>query len=210
MASLNLLAAEITHLLNEPDNYDLTVRVKLAFKHWRATFLRQRIEKYGLESQYIQRFVVQLQEVDKFDNCLVESECVAMRSINKIPTPISYPSDNPFSFVGTLHGTPFVMRNVVERKYASSLKWADKAIVYDYINQYIYTFNTKLEYIELQYLPEDPEAIVNVCDNTDCYDDDMEFPLPADLIQPIKTAILKEFGIIKPENPEVTNESSAS
>ena len=207
MASLNFLAAEVTHLLNEPNNYDLTVRVKAAFKHLRATLLRQRIEKYGIESTYVQRFVIQLQEVDKFDNCLIDSGCVIMRTINKVPTPISYPADSPFIYVGTLLGTPMTMRSLVERNFAKHLKWADKAVSYDYINQYIYTFNTKLEFIEVQYLPEDPEAVVNICDNADCYTDDMEFPLPADLAEPIKTAIYKQFGVIKPIDPGVTNEN---
>ena len=211
MASLNELAAEITHLLKQPTNYELAVRVKLAYKHWRATLLRQSIERYGVDIMYMQRYVAELIEVDSAATCLVDAGCTILRTKNRIPKPLRYPSDVPFSFVGTLDGEPFTLRDRTENLYAKHLKWSNKVITYDYENDYVYVRgNTRFGYVALKYVAESPEDLINVCDNEDCWDDDMEFPIPEDLIAPIKQILFKEFGVVAPIKEEVVNESPAS
>ena len=208
MPSLNQLAAEISHQLGDPFNYSLNERIKMAYKHWYATLVRQSVEKYGIDEQFISNFNVDLIDIDKFDTCITEADCIIKRSRNKIPTPLRYPSDSPFTFVGTLDGTPFTKRNNVEQKYAKHLKWSDKVFSYDYRNGYIYVWNFNGDYLNIQEVPQNPEEAITICTSKDCYDDDMEFPMSEDMITIAKTNILKELAPFKIENEEITNETT--
>ena len=59
MPSLNQLAVEISHQLGDPFNYSLNERIKMAYKHWYATLVRQSVEKYGVDEQFISNFMAE-------------------------------------------------------------------------------------------------------------------------------------------------------
>ena len=56
----------------------------------------------------------------------------------------------------------------------------------------MYIYNPDgLELINVRGVFEDPEEVAKFdCDGTDCYDDNSPFPMPADMIQAITTALL--------------------
>ena len=48
-----------------------------------------------------------------------------------------------------------------------------------------------MEFLNVRGVFEDPEEVAKFdCDGTDCYDDNMPFPMPADMVQAITTALL--------------------
>jgi hypothetical protein len=208
MASLNQIADGLTLELKRPEDTILRDLIKDLIKQQRALYLRQSIDKYGVDLQYIQRYRAELIKVDKADTCLVTVGCAIHRTENKVPTPVRYNCDVPFQFVGSVdEGITFVYTPMSGWKHTSYNKYTANIVRYDYIDNYIYLFNTRrLKYISIRAIYENPSLIIP-CMNDDivgiCYTDDMEFPIPEDLLTIIRQNILKEFGVIKPEDTEV-------
>jgi hypothetical protein len=74
---------------------------------------------------------------------------------------------------------------------------------YSYTNNYIYVFfNRLLGQIIIEAIPENPEAYVSYCE-TGCVNDDMEYPLPLEMVDEITTILIKKFGSIKIEDEVV-------
>ena len=123
MASLKLIADEISDALARPFDDMFKERIKSIFRHELATVIRQQINKYGLSNQFKSNFqvtciesspvVTSLYSIDTTDNWY--------RSENKIPTPIRYESDDPFTFVGNiLDNIPFISNPMSKNEILSS------------------------------------------------------------------------------------------
>jgi len=215
MASLKLIADEISDALARPFDDMFKERIKSIFRHELATVIRQQINKYGLSNQFKSNFqvtciesspvVTSLYSIDTTDNWY--------RSENKIPTPIRYESDDPFTFVGNiLDNIPFIYTNLTENLYVSYLPMnqreyqmaVDKTKLkkpsrYFYRDGYIYAYSEEVDTSEPFILNiegvflGDPNSINDKSSITD----DMDFPMPEDLIQTVKERLLKgELSII--------------
>ena len=215
MASLKLIADEISDALARPFDDMFKERIKSIFRHELATVIRQQINKYGLSNQFKSNFqvtciesshiVTSLYSIDTTDNWY--------RSENKIPTPIRYESDDPFTFVGNiLDNIPFIYTNLTENLYVSYLPMNQKEYQmavdqtevkkpsrYFYRDGYIYAYSEEVDTSEPFILNiegvflGDPNSINDKSSITD----DMDFPMPEDLIQTVKERLLKgELSII--------------
>lgn len=215
MATLNQIADYIAGSLKQPLNEELKRRIKFSVKAWRADFIKQDIERNGISGIYTQRLVLDLTKVDEIDSCKVEGECKVLRTVNKVPKPIRRTDDVDFNFVGEADGSVSfteASRNEVELfKY---LKYTSTKRRYRYINGYIYIFNAKrMKYLGLEYAFENPEEAIQVCSSStadNCYHDDMEFPLPLDMLnRMIKGMLEGEYQIYNDDDLTVKEASNA-
>ena len=198
MASLNQIAQEIADSFNRPFDIMFKERIKSIFKHERAKFIRQDIERNNLSKLYIQSFNINLIEVSTLDDCIT-TECFVLRSENKIPKPLSIKGDYIFKFVGSTDKN--VIFTYLDReflRFALKNKWTSGIIYYSYDNGYLYVYNNKLvRRIKLESVFENPEEAVTICNNSieNCYTDDMEFPCPEHMINDIKNSMLKTLFV---------------
>lgn len=207
MATFNEIASEVSHALGDPFNHALRQRIKSVFRHQAATFIRQDIERNGINQQLKVRYSTTLTKVDKADTCIVNLDCIILRTTNKVPKPVRFKGAAPFTFVGSPDGSIVFMHSPSESlKYLASIRFLQGSIVYHYSNEYIYVYNAKrLNFITIE-APYLSTNISNICtsDNNECYTDDMELPVPEDMIQAIKMAILRgEFKLIPPQDHTV-------
>lgn len=206
MASLNQIANRVANLLKQPFNHELKERIKDSFKSIYAERLRQRIDKQSVKDTYKTFFDAKLIKVDKADTCAATLGCTILRTENKIPSLVDYRGDTPFIFVGTMDGATFVPSNRAMLRSIKSLEFIGNAVYYFYENGYIYIWNnTLLKWLRIGGVFPNLEAAITICDDsTRCYDDDMEFPAPEDMINSIIYEMLKmEFGIINVEPIEI-------
>lgn len=209
MPSLNELAASVLGKLDDPFNYELGEQIKFSFKYYRAFLLRREFERNGGKgmSSLRQSIDVNMQQVDKTDTCIVNvSDCLVLRTVNKVPTPIRGKRATDFYFVGSLLGKPYTYVEPYEFNVITKNKYIKKTIYYTIINGYIYQLNgsTRQKYLRLESLFSDPSEVRSDCSDINCFDDDMEFPLGLDMVDTIIKGMLSgEYSIVLPDNEEV-------
>lgn len=210
MASLNQIASKYASVLRQPTNHELRERIKDAFRFTWASRVRQSIQKEGVSELFSLTFDVNLILVDSIDSCIADANCKILRTENTIPTPLRYPSDSLFEFVGTVGDSPFMRVNSRRAYKAMKLRrFFDNVIMYTYekrnSSEYIYILGTnKIKFLRIVEITTDIEHAISTCTNPTCYSDDAEFPCTDDMIQSIGTEILKtEFGLINPKVEEV-------
>ena len=198
MASLNQMAYLIAERRGQPLNTPFIETIKFSIKYWYAQLARRDIERNGINSQLIKFYVIPLKKVDRIDNCLVSEDCIILRSVNPISKPIRLKSDTDFRFIGTANGKktfPAIEFDQIEIMQES--KYTYNAIRSIYRNGYMYVVgNTKLKNMGLEFVPTNPEDVAYDCEDGECYNDDMEYPIPMDIFN-------NELRIVETKEPEV-------
>ncbi len=200
MATLNQIVTEIADALDRPFDTLFKERVKVVIKHERSTLIRQALNKYSDATLFKQRYTVAVQTRTKSDSSTATGGDTK-RTYNKIYTPIRYNTDIPFNFVGNDIGTiSFIYTELSELPYVGELPYNADMIRYTYRNGYIYLYASSavlntIDYISIEAPLEDPTSMISIesQDNINAeisYHDDMEFPMPDDLVQDIKARIL--------------------
>lgn len=205
MATLNQLAVKIANLLRDPHNHELRERIKDSYRWLRAERIRQSIEKYGVDATLKTSYIVPLSKVDSADNCVTTADCVLLRSTNKVAMPIRYNTDDPFTYVGFIDwSTPFIYTDMASLPYMKNLKYIGDAIFYGYENSYLYfNNNTKIKNVRVQAPFADVATAISACDSNGCVTDDMEFPIPEDMLAAIEIEVTKRFGVVAPQSEEI-------
>jgi len=209
MATLNEIADSILIDLGKPFDHNLREALKFTIKTYRARLLRQEFDKaidLGLDSQHI---TIKLQLVDKADTCVTNVGCNVLRSVNKVPRPLKLKNDELFEYVGAVDGSnSYIRTRLAELPYALKLKYNGSLKRYDWINEYLYVFNVKLNRqrnLRISAIFADPSKAKDDCSEVSCYsDDDMEFPLADHLVQVLIEMVLSgKQPIINEESQEV-------
>lgn len=205
MATLNQLATRVANQLNKPFDHELKERLKDSYRFYRAERIRQSVEKSGIDDTLKVSYNIDLIPVDTGDDCVLTVGCSMLRSENKVMKPIRYKTDEPFTYIGTLDGIPFIYSDIASIRLMSYLPNIGKAIYYYYENDYIFIKNNnKLERIRVQCIPANMESVIDLCNTGNgCWNDDMEYPLPEDMIESITTEILKKYGAFNIIDKEV-------
>lgn len=198
MASLNQIADSVSAALGDENNYSLKERIKFTVKYYRARFLRNDIEKNGLAKEYIIPIQAELILVDKLDSCYIELGCKILRTKNRIPKPLRLKNDSLFKFAGSIdHSIIFTYTEAEELQFTKFNRFTSDVGRYWIFDYYVYVaFRKGFKWLGLDYVPLNPEEAIKLCDK-ECYDDDMEFPLPEDMLVSIIQGMLKgEFAIL--------------
>lgn len=196
MASLNKIAQAIADSLGKPFDVMLMERLKFSIVNYRAKYLRQ---DYG-RNKSIDRISVQdlgcipLIKVDEAECCKEELGCKVKKTKLEIPKPIRLKGKSPFLYVGSIDKMiPFTFCLPEELPYTLANKYTAKTAKYSYIDGYIRVYNQTATKINIASIFEDPREVelFKSCENSDCYSDDDEFPIPADMIEDIMKEIIK-------------------
>lgn len=220
MASLKLIADEISDALARPFDDMFKERIKSVFRHELAAMIRQQVNKNGLDPQFKSRYTTECIPTtigdSSYDLTTVDNK--NFRTKNKIAQPIRYNTDEPFTYVGSIDGKyPYRYVPLVSYQYDDLMPMVKKVsqlengeelktpIKWDYRNGYIYVnFNDEqseapklmIEGVHSTYDFISDESKESK-DKGIIYNDDLDFPMPTDLIQLVKERLFKgEFSII--------------
>jgi len=195
MPTLKIIATQVCDALDRPFDGMFLARVKDLIMQEASMFIRRSIEKDGIDTETVMYFDIPLTKIDKYENTSFTSGEFILRSVSKIPKPIRYKSDVPFVFVGTLDKKiSFTYCNGANVEYDKLLPLVGTRITYDYTNEYIRIYNnTKLELIRIGYPVANMRDAIMILNNVSQEDADnlYELPIPYDIINQIKTSIIK-------------------
>jgi len=213
MASLNQYAQQLADSLNRPYDEVLKERIKDLIVQERATFLQRTMDKDGIDKEYRQTYyadlvLVNVKEITGTISEGVEGQVYIYKSINRIPKPIRWKNYTPFFYVGREDGRlGYRATNYYSASLNKFLPLIGNIIGYDYIDGYIYIFpqyTTNNVMIPVVSPVRIDEVIQNLRfvrtnnhketrENCIMYTDDMEFPIPMDMINPLKLNLKELF-----------------
>ena len=211
MPSLNQIASIFASRLDRPFDEMLKAEFKPLFISELSLLIRRSIDANGVDKSYIASFIVEMIKVDELDNIGTTGDFNIWRSKNKIPLPLRYKTPIPFMFVGSPNNeVSFGFTPKHEVKLVKNLPYIGNSIVYDFVNQYIYIYNTtKYENIRViaPYASFDLITDNVTGSNGIYYTDDMELPYPSDLINTALLNLLQGIfgGIDSKDKVEATH-----
>jgi hypothetical protein len=213
MATLKLIADEISDALNRPFDDMLKLRIKSIFRHELATIVHQQVNKYGIHDQFKSSFISIFRLTYDSNNIYSENDSTLwFKSINKIPKPVRYNTDDPFTYVGDPSGQlPYLYTKLSEFRYTQYLPSHQQLWQIPNNNTvklpYRYFYQDDYIIINLDGNKDETSIPVlieglfigtpNAIENGEVWNDNIEFPMPEDLIQVVKERLLKgELSII--------------
>jgi len=213
MATLKLIADEISDALNRPFDDMLKMRIKSIFRHELATVIHQQLDKYGFNDHFRTSFVAQFVQTYPKNNPFSEEDDTSWyKSLNKIPKPVRYHTDDPFSYVGDPSGElPYIYTKLAELRYTNVLQshqqvWQLPSDQTKVKLPYRYFYDNDNLIVNLNDVDENVINVLiegafvgtpNSIESDSVWDDTIEFPMPEDLIQTVKERLLKgELSII--------------
>lgn len=194
MPTLNKLVSEVAHELNRPYDYILHSRIRELLIAQRSELVHREIDKYGINEIYIQGYQIdEFELVNASEIVGINSSKQLLRSVNKIPTPIRYQTDDPFLFMGSAdHRITFRYVKPFMTDFISNLRYIGNGITYSYVYGYIYILNNIKIKKALVEAPYNSLDIVNEeSDLGICYLDDMEFPIAGDLVRALIISVVE-------------------
>lgn len=207
MPTLNQIAKDIAGSMSKPYDASFVDRLKHYILQQRALFYRRSIDKDGIDASFVQTYIVKLILVPKYKTFLfnVGEDDYVLRSENKIAAPVRYKAPQPFIFVGSVdQAVSFVHSEGWEVQFASYLPLIDpsKVVRFGYQNGYIFLDKADITpfvgdalkgHMAVTAVYENPFLATNREDNESGihYDDDMEFPIPFDLLASLRKSIME-------------------
>lgn len=205
MQTLNLVADKLANLLKQPDNHEVKERIKESFKNLMATYIRQSVEKNGIDEALVLPFEVELVNITYPESIFHTEGIEIKRSKYKIPTPMRIPNSAPF--VSVSDGmSAFTYVNEREFKKSISSFPTGNILIYIFTNGYIYcrstdeTHKIKSTVARVESIYENPEEVIDYYNMESDFQDTV-LPFPRDILARITTEVLRnEFGVIP--NPD--------
>jgi hypothetical protein len=210
MITLNQISSDIASNLGQPFNHELKERIKDIVKAEFATYIRQSIERHGIDDQLILSYISEVEEITKAGLPITEDIKIhKFRTKNKVPATVRYSRDSPFIFVGSVdEGISYPYRDIRTNYYSSFFFSNGKITTYHLENGYIFIeslhpINFKAKYIKIKDIFESPEQILSMYDNND--GQDIQLPLPIDIITIFRDKVIKIVGAVIQNDVNVTN-----
>lgn len=205
MATLNQYASRIVGITGRTSDHAMRERVKDAFKSILSTRIRQSISKNGIDES----FIIPLELPISIDEFLYMRDFKIFRTNFKIPVPLRFNNDSPFTFVGVVDGEPFAHKSLLEVKLSHKYDKKGFSKYYTFENNIARLFiKTKYNNLELnntnytkalfKTIFENPEEVITYYTLEDS--SDVELPFPSDMLESVILELLKtEFNFIPPE-----------
>lgn len=213
MATLNQIAYSLAHTLGMVNDHVLREKIKFSALNLRAMYIRQDLATNPLSKNYLQSLgAVSIICSDIASECLdvsvgIKANYPVYRTKDKLPLPVRTKGADSFYSVTTLDKQtifqevePQLIGIMAHTKYISSQP------SYFYLNDFIYMVNIpnkNLKYINVTGVWEDPSKLPPICNGTgDCYSDDLEFPIPIDMLPRLERELLSLYANQKPAEDE--------
>jgi len=205
MPTLNQYASRVANILGRQADHALLERVKDAFKDIFATRIRQSISRSGIDNA----FVISCELPIVIDNSTTIKDFKIFKTTSKVPVPVRFNNDAPFTFVGIKEGISFSHRTLFEIIKSSQCDVKGFLKYYTYGDGFIRVFiltkysdlelsSTTFEKIIIKSIFENPEEVISIMNNVDSQT--AELPFPSDMLESILQELLKtEFGYVAPE-----------
>ena len=214
MATLNQITDNIIHLyrnFGKSDDDRLTKRqIIFEILYYRALILRRDIARNGFDySQYESLLPCQeLIDAEKIECCDITSGCTIKRTAEKLPELIRLKGRIALTVTSIDDSKDFPLIFHGRARYITSEKYIGNQAMAFFRDQYVYIINDPLvKKVNLRPILVDPRtAALYQCDGVDCYTDNNEFPIGADMIQSITQSILTNelniarYGVSDSEN----------
>tara|TARA_R100001440_G_scaffold45695_1_gene65322 strand:- start:7263 stop:7928 length:666 start_codon:yes stop_codon:yes gene_type:complete len=197
--TLNEIAYNILNIVrggrsNSDDHLSLS-QIKFNIKYYRAMMIRRDMARNNFMSRHIEQDLgcLKIIRVNASKCCDFDIDCEVYRTEKKIPRTVRANFKDMITYVGGVDGIntiPVIQSDYV--KFIPYDKYTKNQRKAFFIEDYLYIYNPDgLELINVRGVFEDPEEVAKFdCDGTDCYDDSMPFPMPADMVQTITTALM--------------------
>lgn len=199
--TLDEIAYNILNLLrggrSSNDEFISVDQIKFNIRHYRAMLIRRDYARNAYVSKSIEQDLgcLDLIKVDASKCCDLPIECPVYRTERKLPKTIRFNFTDAFTFIGKPNGTGTIPRiEPYELELIPFDKYTAGHSKFYVIDEYIYVYNPNgLEAINVRGVFEDPEQIANFATCTDgfCYDNQSDYPLPADMVSIITTSLLQ-------------------
>tara|TARA_R100001082_G_scaffold17826_1_gene8870 strand:- start:1539 stop:2237 length:699 start_codon:yes stop_codon:yes gene_type:complete len=192
--TLNEIAYNILNLVrggrsNQSEHISID-QIKFNIKHYRAMLIRRDYARNGMITRHLEQDLgcLELEEVNPSKCCDLPATCSVSRTKKKIPRTVRFNFKDAITYIGDVTGTSTIP--MVESSTVAYLPF-DKYTANKYkaymIEDYLYVYNAKgLKFINVRGVFEDPTQLKNFqCENGTCWDDNSDFPMPADMIQTV-------------------------
>ena len=188
-------------------------QVRFMLKYCRAMFIRRDLDTNWFSSKIYEQDLGELKmiPVDKVEAACFNLDCNVYRTEVKLPKFLRLKSKEGITFTGAVDKTTRIDLILPERApFIKYSKYTSNIPRLYYLNGYIYSTSDDLIYINVRGILENPEdANKYLCDGVKCYDNDSEYPLPADMIQNLTDLILsKEMSYMLRQSIDTENNAT--
>ncbi len=137
---------------------------------------------------------VDLIQTDSSTCCDVNSGCLLLKSVQKIPSTIDTFRDNWLVSVVTPLGQNINKTNPIKQRYSKFNKFTKNIKQWFIKDDYLYIINDiLLDKVSVSGLFEFPEDVARfTCSGTPCFDDDSDYPVSTTMASQIISIIIKE------------------
>lgn len=203
------------------DDEDISIpQIMYQVRLQRALWIRNEYNKPGrkIDPQIEQDLgCLLLEEVDSADCCEIESGCIVLRTVAKIPELIEFHDKSGITRIGPVSKVkiPFNFVSYQEAAFSSYAKYTKGVFAY-LLNDHIYLAITDPRYNYIDYInvrgvfanPEDLQEFK--CDDDACFTYDTNYPINSWMIPYIKEQVLKQLGISLQIPKDSVNDASDS
>ncbi|KAF5080362.1 hypothetical protein DSECCO2_120040 [anaerobic digester metagenome] len=209
--TLNQIAASFANHLNQSSNHELLERIKDMVKEELAMWIRRSVKEHGIDDMLILSYYAEVGMFDAYGNPVEEIyKDYVIRTKYRVPTPVRINNDSPFIYVGSINGqVSYPKRSAYEATLNHLFLPTGGLYSYSISNNYI-TINDvphrrfKADTIRIDAIFESPEQVLSMYEDVD--GQDLELPIPLDIIPLMRDTIIERLGIIVPDTTEVTHD----
>jgi len=192
--TLNEIAYNILNLIrggrpNQSEHISLD-QIKFNIKHYRAMLIRRDYARNGIITRHLEQDLgcIELEDCNPSKCCSLPVSSSVSRSVLDIPRTVRFNFKDAITFVGDVTGI-----KTIPMVDSSMIRWLpyDKYTGEKYkaymIEDKLYIYNAKgLKFVNVRGIFEDPTDLKHFqCENGECWNDNAEFPMPADMIQSV-------------------------
>jgi len=190
--TLNQIVYNIADIVDKTEIPHFVERLKFNVSYYRALLIRRDQERNTyLPEQFIQSFCLDMEKVDASECCDIKVDCIIMKSTKKLPSPIRLKNGSPLSYVGTIDNLKsYAPMSVGELPFISFSSFTANIARYFVQEGYLYIINAKPKKVNVKGIFEDPRDLLDFDCSGECYDDDAEYPITADMVQRITQSLL--------------------
>ena len=188
-------------------------QIKFNIRYYRAMLIRRDFARNGMITRHLEQDLgcLNLIKVDASKCCNLPIECAVYRTERALPRTVRFNFRDAITHVSDVTGTgtiPLVESHTVQwLPYDKYTKDKYKAYM---IEDFMYIYNAEgLGFINVRGVFENPEDVSSFdCDGSECYDDNMDYPLPLDMVETITKGIMAgELVLLSGSKNDTTNDT---
>jgi len=188
----------------------------------RALWLRNEFNKNRtIDPAFIQDLgCVELERTDTAECCEITSDCLILKTVQKIPNTIERHNSTTITRIGPVDkmSVSFSLVPYGQAIFAGNGRFNKNEVFAFLRNGHIYiktnnkSLSTFMKYVNIQGVFENPTEAANflTCDNAPCYDDNSAYPINKWLVPYITAEVIKKMAPSAQQPVDKSNDASSS